>query len=247
MVREHQIHTASVDVKLFSQVLLPHHAALQVPAGEAVSPGAGPAHDVLRLGLLPKGEVEGGVLVSLAVQAAGAFQGVVQVSAAQNTVMVVLVVLLHIEIDGAVALISIPGRQNLLDSLYLLDDMGRCAGFDGGRLHVQKAHGLVVALRVVLHHLHRLQLFQPGLLGNLVLPFVGIVLQVTYICNVTDIAHLVAQVLEQAEQDIVRHSRTGVTQVGISVHGGAAHVHSYMALVNGFEEFLVPGKGIGKV
>ena len=32
----------------------------------------------------------------------------------------------------------------------------------------------MIALGVVLHHLHRLQFLQPGLLGDLVLPFVGI-------------------------------------------------------------------------
>jgi hypothetical protein len=68
-----------------------------------------------------------------------------------------------------------------------------------------------------------------------------------YIRDVTDIAHFVAQILEQAEQHIVRNPRTGMAQVGISVHGGTAHIHAYPPLMDGLEQFLVPGKRIGKV
>ena len=57
MVREHQVHAASMDVELLAEVLLPHHGALEVPAREAFTPRGGPAHDVLRLGFLPDGEV----------------------------------------------------------------------------------------------------------------------------------------------------------------------------------------------
>ena len=247
VVREHQVHAAAVDVEFLSQVLGAHHRALQVPAREAVAPGGRPAHDVLRLRLFPKGKVVRGMFVSLAVQAAGPFQRSFQRTAAEYAVMVVPVVLAHIEIDGAVAFIGIAGFQDFLDGLDLLDDMAAGAGLDGGRLHVEQAHGLMVALRVVLHHLHGLQLLQAGLLGNLVLAFVGIVLQMAHIRDVADIAHLVAQILEQAEQHIVGNPRTGMAQVGVSIHGGTAHIHAYPPLMDGLEQFLVPGKRIGKV
>ena len=53
VVGEHQIHSASVDIKLPSQILLPHHRALQVPARETLSPRRIPPHNMLRLSLLP--------------------------------------------------------------------------------------------------------------------------------------------------------------------------------------------------
>jgi hypothetical protein len=105
----------------------------------------------------------------------------------------------------------------------------------------------VVSLRVVLDHFHRLQLLQTGFLGNLVLSLVGVVLQVAYVRDVADITHFVAQVFEQTEQNVIGHAGTGVTQMGVSIHGGAAHVHSYVALVDGLEKFLVAGKGICEV
>ena len=247
VVREHEVHAAAVNVEFLSQILGAHHRALQVPAREAVAPGGRPAHDVLRLRLFPKGKVVRGMFVSLAVQAAGPFQRSFQRTAAEYAVMVVPVVLAHIEIDGAVAFIGIAGFQDFLDGLDLLDDMAAGAGLDGGRLHVEQAHGLMVALRVVLHHLHGLQLLQAGLLGNLVLAFVGVVLQMAYIRDVTDIAHFVAQILEQAEQHIVRNPRTGMAQVGVPIHSGTAHIHAYPPLMDGLEQFFVPGKRIGKV
>ena len=105
----------------------------------------------------------------------------------------------------------------------------------------------MVAFGIVLHHLHGLQLFQAGLLGNLVLAFVGVVLQVAYVGDIAHIAHLVAQILQQAEQHVIGDARTGVAQMGVSVNGGAAHVHTHAAFVDGFEYFLIAGKGIGQI
>ncbi len=247
VVREHEVHAAAMDVELLSQVLGAHHRALQVPAGEAVPPGGRPAHDVLRLGLFPEGEIVRGALVSLAVQRAGAFQRGFQRTAAQDAVIVVPVVLAHIEIDGAVALISIAGFQDFLDSLDLFDDMTAGPGLDGRGFHVQKAHGLVVALRVILHHLHGLQLLQAGFLGNLVLPFIGIVLQVSDVRDVADITHLVAQILQETEQHVIGDTRTGVAQMGVPIYGRAAYIHAHMSFMDGLEQFLVAGKGIGQI
>ena len=47
----------------------------------------------------------------------------------------------------------------------------------------------------MLRNLHRLELFELRLLGNLVLAFVGIVLEVTNVSYVAHVAHLVAFVL----------------------------------------------------
>ena len=247
VVREHQVHSAPMDVEGFAQVLGAHHRALQVPAGEAVAPGTGPAHDMLGLGLFPQGEVVRGVFVTLSVQAAGPFQGGLQRTSGQHSVIVVPVVFLHVEIHRPVALVGVTGRQDGLDHLDLFDDMAGCPRFDGRRFRIQEAHRLVVALGIILHHFHGLQLLQAGFLGNLVLPFVRIVLQMAHIGDIAHITHLVAQVFQETEQDIVGNAGTGMAQVGVAIHGGAADIHPHMSFVDGFEQFLVPGKGIGQV
>ena len=53
--------------------------------------------------------------------------------------------------------------------------------------------------------------------------------------------------LEEAEEDVVRHSRTGVAQMGVAVNGGTAHIHAHMARMNGDEELLAACKGIGQI
>ena len=123
MVGEEQVHAASVDIEFVAEIFLAHNRALEMPAGEAFAPGGRPVHDVLRLRLLPQGEIEGGLLVALAVEAARAFESFVEVAAAQHSVVVVLVILLHVEIDAAVADICVAGVENLLDGLDLLDNM----------------------------------------------------------------------------------------------------------------------------
>ena len=244
MVREHEVHTATVDVELLSKVLLPHHGALQVPAGEAVSPRGRPTHYVLRLRLLPEGEVVRSALVTLTVQLTGAFQRCLKGTAGKDAVVVVLVVFLYVEVHAAVALVGISGGKDLLNGLNLLYDVAAGAGLYGRALAAQKAHGLMVALGVVLDNLHGLQLFQAGFLCYLILAFVGIVLQMSYVRDVAHVAYLVAKVFEQPEQHVVRDAGAGVAQMGVPVHGGAADVHSRPALMYGLEEFLLAGQRI---
>ena len=50
----------------------------------------------------------------------------------------------------------------------------------------------MVAPCIILRNLHRLQLFQTGFLGNLVLSLIGIVLQMAYVCDITYITHLIS-------------------------------------------------------
>ena len=80
--------------------------------------------------------------------------------------------------------------------------MTRCVRLNGWGLHTQLLHSLVVTLGVVVRHLHRLQLLQTSLLCNLILALVGIVLQVTHVGDVTNIAHLVTRSLQVAEHKV---------------------------------------------
>ena len=98
----------------------------------------------------------------------------------------------------------------------------------------------MVAVGVILRNLHRLQLFQPCLLLNLVIALVGIVLQMAHIGDVAHIAHLVAEVLQVAEKDVEGDGRTGMSQMGIAIDRGSADIHSYMGGVQRLEALLLP-------
>ena len=73
-----------------------------MPAGETLAPRTWPVHDMLRLRLLPKGEIVGGFLVALSVKGASPFQGVIQITSGEYSIMVLLIVFLHVEIHGTI-------------------------------------------------------------------------------------------------------------------------------------------------
>ena len=124
--------------------------------------------------------------------------------------------------------------------------MARSAWLDGWRSYIEKAHGLVVAEGIGLDDLHRLELLQPGFLCNLVLTFVGVVLEVAYVGDVTDVTHLVAEVSEQSLEYVVGDSRTGVAEVCVAIDGRAADIHADMTRINRDKQFLSMGQSIGK-
>jgi len=68
VVREDKVHTATVNVEMFTQIFLSHCRTFGVPAGEAVTPWTWPAHDMFRLGTFPQCKVGGIVFFLLAVQ-----------------------------------------------------------------------------------------------------------------------------------------------------------------------------------
>ena len=102
-----------------------------------------------------------------------------------------LVIRLDIKVDTTVRLVGKAIVQYLLHQLLLLNDVTSGMGLNAGTLHVQRIHGSMVAVGVVLGYLHGFQLFQTGLLGNLILTFVCIVLQVTHISDITHVPYLI--------------------------------------------------------
>ena len=246
VVREHQVHAAAVDVETLAQIAGAHGRALHMPAGESLAPRRRPAHDMFGRRLLPQREVVRMALVALTVQLAGVGYDIVEIAARKPAVIVFPVVLLHVEVDRAVRLVGEPVGQNPLHELDLLDDMSRRIGFDRGRLDVQGLHRTVVTLRVVVGHLHRLQLFEPGLLGDLVLSLVGVVLQMSHVRDVAHVTHLVAAGLEVAEQQVERHGRTGMAQMRVAVDRGAADIHAHAAGSQRLELLLAAGERIVK-
>ena len=106
---------------------------------------------------------------------------------------------------------------------------------DARRKHIESLHIVMIAVQVILNNLHRFELFDAGLLCNLVLAGIGIVLKMAYVGDVSDVSHLVTQMLKIAVEDIEGNRRTGVTQMGVAVHRRTADIHSRVPLVNGLE------------
>ena len=240
VVREDEVHAAAVYVEGRTEVFGAHGGALGMPAGEAVAPGRGPPHDVLRRGFFPQGEVAGEAFLLLAVKFAGGGEHLLDDAAAELSVFVgLLLVFAHVEVHRAVADVGVAGVEYLLHEGYLLHDVAAGVGLYARGQHAEALHGGVVAVGVVLRHLHGLQLLQARLLGYLVLALVGVVLQVAHVGDVAHVAHLVAQMLQVAEDDVEGDGGAGVAQVGVAVDRRAADVHAHMALVNRAEELFL--------
>ena len=94
VVREDEIHASTVDVELLAEVLGSHCRALEVPPWESLAPGAWPVHDVLRLRLLPYGEVVRVVLLSLPVELPRVGEGVLEIASGELAVKAYCVCLL---------------------------------------------------------------------------------------------------------------------------------------------------------
>ena len=192
VVREDEVHAATVDVEVAAEILAAHGRALAVPSRETVAPRTGPAHDVLGRGALPQREVGLALLLVGAGELTALVDDVGEVAARQYAVFVVLVVFLYVEIHGAVALVGVAVLENLLHELLLLYDVARGVRLYRWRQGVEKLHGLVVAVGVVLRYLHGLKLLQACFLLYLVIALVGVVLEVAHVGDVAHVAHLIA-------------------------------------------------------
>ena len=93
-------------------------------------------------------------------------------------------------------------------------------------------------------HLHRFEVLEAGFLGDFVLAFVCIVLQVAHVSNVTHIAHFITKVLQISENQVEGDSRPCVTEVGIAINGGTTDIHAHMRGVQGFERLLAARKAV---
>ena len=80
VVREHQVHSAAVDVEFIAEVLCSHDRAFEMPSRETFAPRRRPSHNMLRFSLFPECKVVWRMLVALSVQSSGSFQSVIQSS-----------------------------------------------------------------------------------------------------------------------------------------------------------------------
>ena len=180
------------------------------------------------------------MLLANAVEGAALVDDVFERPSAELAVLILLVVGLDVEVDGAVRLIGKAVVDNLLHQLLLLDDVTGGVRLDARAQHIERIHGLMVAVGVILRYLHRLELLQARLLLNLVVALVCIVFQMSHVGNVPDVAHLVAQMLQVAEENVEGDGRAGVSEMRIAVDGGTADVHSHVGSVQRHEAFLLP-------
>ena len=163
-----------------------------------------------------------------------------QIATREFTVVVILVILLNIEIYRAVGFIGITCIENALNEIYLLHDVPRSVWLDRWSQDIELLHSFVVTLGIVVRHLHRLQLLKASLLCDLILSLIGIMLQMAYIGNVANIAHLISQMGEVTVQNIESNCRTGVSQMCVTVNSRAADIKSNVSFVNRFEYFFFP-------
>ena len=187
------------------------------------------------------------MFVVLSVKDAGPFPCLVESSSRQDAVPVDPVVFLHIEIYGPVADVCISGIQDFLYESNLFDDMSRCNRLYGWRSHIHCFHCLVVTDGIFMGYLHRFELFEPCLFLYLVLSLICIVLEMSNISYVPDIAYLVSKMPEELDKNIVCHPRSSVSEVRISIDGRSADIQPHPARTDWNEQFLLPAQCVGYI
>ena len=151
----------------------------------------------------------------------------------------VVVVFLYVEVDRTVALIGISVAQYLFYQLLLLDDMSGGMRLYRRRQDVERPHGVVIAVGVILCNLHGLELFELSLFLYFVISLVSIMLQVAHISDIPHITHLVTQVTEVSEEHIKGDGGARMAQVAVSVNGWSADIHAHSSLRQRAEKLLL--------
>ncbi len=108
-------------------------------------------------------------------------------------------------------------------------------GLNRRRQGVEGAHDVVEIHGVALHNLHGLQLLKFGAGAYFVFAFVGVVDQVSGIRNVPNVAHLVAQELQVAEDQVEGQEGPNIAQVNVAVDGGSTDIQAYVSFLNRLE------------
>ena len=108
----------------------------------------------------------------------------------------------------------------------------------------QRIHRAVVALRIVVGHLHGFQLFEAGLLGDLVLASSASCSRCPHVGDVAHVTDLVPRSLEVAEQQVEGYGRTGMAQMRVPVDRRSADVHPDPSLDERLELLLAAGERI---
>ena len=234
VVREAQVDAAAVDVEGLAEVLAGHRRALDVPAGPARAPGAGPrrGRGLGGLAALPQGEV-----ARVALAAGVGVLGRLHVVEALPGQLAVRRPRAHVEVDVARPVgggVGVALVHQLLDERDHLGHVGGRGRLVGGRQHVERAVGPVELAR----HLVGQVPPRPALLGRL-----GEDLVVD-VGDVADERHLEALVGQPAAQHVEVDRRAHVAHVRLRLHRQPAHVHARPALLQGDEVADVARGGV---
>ena len=235
VVREPQVDAAAVDVERGAEVLAGHRRALDVPAGATRTPGGRPGR-CLRLGLLlpplPEREVAGVALaarvgVGRGLHVVDALAGQLAVGRPRQ----------HVEVDVAgpvVRGVRVATPDQLADQLDHLRDVTGGGRFVGRRQHVERG---VRPVELAAHDVGEV-VPGPALLGGL---------QQDLVVDVGDVADevdLVAAGDQPSPQHVEVHRGAHVTDVGLRLHGEAAHVDARPTLLEGDEVAHLPRGGV---
>jgi hypothetical protein len=102
MMREEQIHTATMNIEMISQILCAHCGTLNVPTGETVAPGRAPPHDMLRRCFFPKRKIGRITFFVLPIQRTRIGNHLFQHSAGKFTISKIGIIFRHIKINRTV-------------------------------------------------------------------------------------------------------------------------------------------------
>ena len=122
--------------------------------------------------------------------------------------------------------------------------MACCVWLNRRWQYVEFLHCRVEATGIVLCYLHWLYLLQTCLLCYLILALISIMLQVTNIRDVTDIANLIADMLKITEKDIECDSWTSMTKMRVTINCRTADIHAYMTGIDWLKSLLLTSKSI---
>ena len=185
VVREDVIDAAGVYVELIAEILDGHGGAFNVPAGEALSPGAGPLDRPARLGGLPEREVARVVLEWVGIDP-HRFQQLGFVDVAGQ--LAVVREAGDLEVNVAIDFVGVTRLDQLLDYLeHLLNVIGGLGEFVGG-LDAQLILISPEALSVELGDLcGRLSLLDRGGDDLVFTAFEHLLAHVADVCNVLDV------------------------------------------------------------
>src|SRR5690606_38788732 len=140
VVGEPEVLTTPVEVYRLAEVLLRHHGALEVPAGEAPAEGGVPLHEVAGV-LLPEREVAGVPLLLVHDDGArgGGGADVELLGLGVAGELAVVGEGGDVEVDAVVGLVGVALPHERLGGEDLLADVLGGAGADGGLAEVERA------------------------------------------------------------------------------------------------------------
>ncbi len=96
----------------------------------------------------------------------------------------------------------------------------------------------MIAEGTCLGDFHRLQLFEPSLFCDFVLALVCIMLKMSDVGYVPDIADLISEMLEEFDEYVICHSRSCMSQMGVSIDRRTADIKAYMSFIYRLEQLF---------